>query len=288
MKISSFDQIARKNAFWAIFYSSLLCLLLFSCTSNRNSGQSVVNGMSGILGKYYGDGKLWKPGDVKDVDITLTNVNSNTVKASIIAVLPEALQAMGGKKNMTGNLTVSPDYQLAGKVKLMIFNFDAKGIVDPKMHTILLNISGTVMGHPLNFELTGGPDDPGTSTPDYAANLEGVYYGVGTMDGEQSGEVTDVEMNFAPVDNNTVAILVEAVFPTTLQQAAGRQLIRGKLTVSPDYKLTGTVRLMRTYDLAAIGSFDPEKRLITLDMSGEIGGKITFHIIGNGDDKIKQ
>ena len=120
-----------------------------SCTSPPDDAATVA-------GRYYGSGKLWKPDDVKDVDITLKRSSAHKVEATIVSVLPAALRQMSGKKTMTGTLTVSPDYKLAGKVKLIIFNFDVTGSVNPAAHTITLHIIGSPMGNHLHFVLTGG------------------------------------------------------------------------------------------------------------------------------------
>jgi hypothetical protein len=152
-----------------VFYHSLLCaLLLFSCASTNKSRGAATESLPvtdyavDVLGGYYGSGKLWEPGDVKDVEITLSRDDEkndpNALIATITATLPEALRVMGGRQTFYGRLTVSPNYELTGTVKLFIFNLTVKdSSVDPKAHTLILNFSGTAMGHPLNFELSGGP-----------------------------------------------------------------------------------------------------------------------------------
>ena len=259
----------------------LFSLFLSSCTSARRTVPSTPNYAVGVAGDYYGNGNLWSPGDIEDVAITLTYVDNQTVNATIRSVLPSALQALGGKKTMTGVLTVSPDYTLSGKIKLMIFNFAATGSVDPATHTIKLHIPGNVMGHPLNFELTGGSGEPAPSTPDYAADVAGDYYGAGSMTGEIAGDLTDAEIHMMNVDETTVAVFIEVVFPTSLQQIGGPQTMRGNLTISSDYKITGTVKLMRVHDLAVTGSVDPMNNKITLNLSGEVAEGNAINIILN-------
>ena len=152
-----------------VFYGSLLFSLFFllsSCGSTRRSAVAAHDYASDVAGVYYGSGKLWKQGDVKDVVITLTRDSDTTVMANIEATLPDALKQLGGRQTMTGILTVSPDYELTGAVKLFIIKFAVAGSsVDPATHTIILNYSVNFMGHPLNFELTGGPDKPEPSGP---------------------------------------------------------------------------------------------------------------------------
>ena len=112
-----------------------------------------------IVGTYYGDGKLWKPGDVEDVVITLEYVDKTTVKATINAILPKELRALGGPKTMTGDLTVSPEYGLSGTIPLYIIQFAGSGSIDPANKTIKMNIVGKPMGHHLDFALTGKMKD---------------------------------------------------------------------------------------------------------------------------------
>jgi len=108
-----------------------------------------------VVGVYNGNGKLWADGDVQDVVFTLEYVNKTTVKATINAVLPKELRALGGPKTMTGDLTVSPDYELSGAIQLLILNFNGSGSVDPSNKSIKMNVVGKPMGHALNFELKG-------------------------------------------------------------------------------------------------------------------------------------
>ena len=225
-----------------------------------------------VAGEYFGDGKLWSPGDITDVAITLKYVDKETVNATIQSVLPAALQALGGKKTMTGVLKVSSDYTLSGKIKLMIFNFDATGSVDPETHTVALNIPGNVMGHALNFELTGRFGEPPPSAPDYAADIIGSYYGAGSMTGTLSGDISEAEIHLTNVNNSTVATFIEVAFPATLQEIGGLQNMRGNLMVSPDYEITGTVLLMRVHQLAVTGSVDTTNHTITLNLSGIVAG----------------
>jgi len=149
---------------YVICASLLFSLFLYSCGSTRRS--VAADYASDVADVYYGAGKLWKPGDVKDVVITLTRVNDTTATANIEATLPAALRQMSGRQTMTGNLTVSPDHELTGTIKLFIFKLTVTGSsVNPTAHTIVLNYSGNLMGHPLNFELTGGPDPPDHPIP---------------------------------------------------------------------------------------------------------------------------
>ena len=251
----------------------LFSLFLYSCGSTRSSGEtsSALDYASDVAGKYYGSGKLWSPDDVKDVDITLTRMNHHAVEVNIVAVLPAALQAMGGKKTMTGAATVSSDYQLTGKVKLMIFNFNLTGSVDPTTHTIILNISGTVMGHSLHFVLTGGPDRLQPSVPDFATDVAGIYYGAGTITGDISGDVTDTDIMLASVDNERVNFNIDAVFPSL-----GNKRITGIMTVHSDYRLTGTTTAMG-YNFTITGTADPTNKTIKLTLVAE---EITIILTG--------
>jgi len=280
------DGTILKLVFYRVLLFSLL-LFLYSCASKRKSdvSSSAPDYAAEITGMYYGSGKLWEPGDVKDVEITLNRNNNHTVTATIIATLPAALQVMGGRKILTSVLTVSPDYELTGTVKLMIFNFNVTGSVNPANHTIKLNMFGKAMGHPLNFELTGELGQSESPAPNFATDVAGFYYGAGTMTGGMSGDVTDAEIILAYADNTTVTALIEAVLPAALQQAGGLQIMRGNLTVSPDYKLTGTVRLMRAIDLAVTGSVDPGKHTIELNLSGSFeDNPFGFQLTGGPDE----
>jgi hypothetical protein len=112
-----------------------------------------------VVGVYKGDGKLWNPGDVEDVVITLEYVNPTTVKATVDAILPKELRQLGGQKTMTGEMTVSPEYELSGKLPLFIIQFAGSGTVDPANRTMTLNIIGKPLGHHLHFILTGEQKD---------------------------------------------------------------------------------------------------------------------------------
>ena len=255
-----------------IYRIFLFSFFLYTCTSARRKAPSTHDYAKDVAGEYFGTGKLWTPGDIEDVAISLTYIDHETVNATIQSVLPSALQALGGKKTMTGKLTVSSDYALTGKIKLMIFNFASTGSVDPATHTIQLLIPGNVMGHPLNFELTGASGEPPPAKPDFAAEAAGSYYGTGTLTGAQSGDITEAEIHMAQVNNTTLAVLLDVVFPDELAQVGGLQTMRGNLTVSPDYEITGTVKFMRAHDLAVTGSVDPANNTITLNLSGVAEG----------------
>ena len=145
----------------ALSLYGLLILFVFSCASTRRSVPADLVNVADVTGVYYGSGKLWNPGDVKDAVITLTRDNDNTLIANVEATLPVELRQIGGRQYFSGNLTVAPDYGLNGSLKLFIIKFNVtESSVDPTNHTIILNFSATIMGHTLNFELTGGPEKP--------------------------------------------------------------------------------------------------------------------------------
>jgi len=255
-----------------IYRIFLFSLFLYSCGSSRRSDPSSPDYATVVAGDYYGSGKLWSPGDIEDVAITLAYVNNETVNATIHSVLPSALQALGGKKTMTGVMKVSPDYTLTGKIKLMIFTFTATGSVDPTEHTVHLFIPGNVMGHQLNFELNGMSGEPPPSAPDFAADVAGSYYGAGSMTGDITSDVTDAEMHMAPVNGTTVAVFIEVDFPEPLPQIGSLQSMRGNLTVSPDYEITGTVKMRGDHHFSVTGSVDRTNHKISLNLSGIVAG----------------
>ena len=175
-----------------VFYGFLLfSLFLYSCASTRRLASPAPNYAADVAGVYYGSGKLWSRGDVKDVVITLTRDNDTTATASIEATLPAALKQLGGRQTLTGALTVSPNYELTGSVKLFIFKFTVKdSSVDLATHTIQLNFSGNIMGHPLNFELTGGSEPP---EPDVSIRDSEII--TAFSDGEIKGRRMNLLMN---------------------------------------------------------------------------------------------
>ena len=119
----------------------------------------VTDYAAAVAGVYQGNGKLWAPGDVENVVITLEYVNKTTVKATVDAVLPKELRQLGGTKTMTGEMTVSSEYELSGKLPLYIIQFAGSGTVDPTNRTIELNIIGKPLGYHLHFILKGEKQD---------------------------------------------------------------------------------------------------------------------------------
>ena len=162
---SNVCSVRRQPTFNAKRSTLILCawlfLSVFSCASARRTAPPALENIEAVEGVYYGSGKLWNPGDVKDVVITLKRDDGNTFTAHVEATLPVELRQIGGRQNFSGSLNVSPDYKLTGSLKLFIIKFNVSdSSVDPANHTIQLKFSATIMGHTLNFEMEGGPEKP--------------------------------------------------------------------------------------------------------------------------------
>ena len=115
--------------------------------------------------------------------------------------------------------------------------------------------------------VTSEPDDY-----DYAADVEGVYYGSGTC---SMGTVKDAVFTVVRKDNNTIGVNIEGEITGPLSAMSG--IWNGDLTISSGYSLNGN--LFMSLDLATTGSID--NQTITLNMTGTYSGMtVTFNLTG--------